>query len=68
MSLGAAEQLSTATRTPPALLAEAAGGLVEALAELRDLVRGIHPPVLADRGLGRRGPRAGPGQPAATSR
>jgi signal transduction histidine kinase len=34
------------------LLAEARQSSALALAELRDLVRGIHPPVLADRGLG----------------
>jgi signal transduction histidine kinase len=34
-----------------ALLAEARESSAKALAELRDLVRGIHPPVLADRGL-----------------
>jgi len=34
-----------------ALLIEARDGSAKALAELRDLVRGIHPPVLADRGL-----------------
>jgi signal transduction histidine kinase len=34
-----------------ALLYEARDASVQALAELRDLVRGIHPPVLADRGL-----------------
>jgi signal transduction histidine kinase len=34
-----------------ALLYEARDASVRALAELRDLVRGIHPPVLADRGL-----------------
>jgi len=34
-----------------ALLFEARDASVRALAELRDLVRGIHPPVLADRGL-----------------
>jgi signal transduction histidine kinase len=33
------------------LLAEARESSAKALAELRDLVRGIHPPVLADRGL-----------------
>ena len=33
------------------LLAEARRGTREALEELRDLARGIHPPVLADRGL-----------------
>jgi signal transduction histidine kinase len=34
-----------------ALLYEARDASVKALTELRDLVRGIHPPVLADRGL-----------------
>jgi signal transduction histidine kinase len=34
-----------------ALLIEARDNSAKALAELRDLVRGIHPPVLADRGL-----------------
>jgi signal transduction histidine kinase len=34
-----------------ALLYEARDASVKALGELRDLVRGIHPPVLADRGL-----------------
>ncbi|MFG2293437.1 histidine kinase [Streptomyces sp. NPDC048603] len=34
------------------LLVEARKNSSEALAELRDLVRGIHPPVLAERGLG----------------
>jgi signal transduction histidine kinase len=34
-----------------ALLIEARDASARALAELRDLVRGIHPPVLADRGL-----------------
>ncbi|MFF0016127.1 sensor histidine kinase [Streptomyces sp. NPDC005374] len=34
------------------LLAQARQSSVEALTELRDLVRGIHPPVLAERGLG----------------
>jgi signal transduction histidine kinase len=33
------------------LIAEARVGAAEALAELRDLARGIHPPILADRGL-----------------
>jgi signal transduction histidine kinase len=52
MTLYAAEQLlednPAAVR---ALLAEARGSSAKALAELRDLVRGINPPVLADRGL-----------------
>ncbi|MFB7495456.1 sensor histidine kinase [Streptomyces sp. NPDC056161] len=34
------------------LLAQARRSSAEALGELRDLVRGIHPPVLAERGLG----------------
>jgi signal transduction histidine kinase len=34
------------------LLSQARRNSVEALEELRDLVRGIHPPVLAERGLG----------------
>jgi signal transduction histidine kinase len=35
-----------------ALVAEARQTATRALAELRELVRGVHPPVLADRGLG----------------
>ncbi|MGI5454202.1 sensor histidine kinase [Streptomyces sp. CA-249302] len=34
------------------LISQARKSSVDALAELRDLVRGIHPPVLAERGLG----------------
>ncbi|MEU9349472.1 sensor histidine kinase [Streptomyces griseoloalbus] len=34
------------------LIAQARASSVEALSELRELVRGIHPPVLAERGLG----------------
>ncbi|MGV9456174.1 sensor histidine kinase [Streptomyces sp. NPDC003635] len=34
------------------LIAQARKSSVDALSELRDLVRGIHPPVLAERGLG----------------
>ncbi|MQA01182.1 MAG: sensor histidine kinase [Streptosporangiales bacterium] len=52
MNLGMAEEL--VDRDPQAareLLAEARQSSSQALAELRDLVRGIHPPVLADRGL-----------------
>jgi signal transduction histidine kinase len=52
MSLGMAEE--TVARDPAAareLLAEARAASSQALSELRDLVRGIHPPVLADRGL-----------------
>lgn len=52
MSLGMAEQhLETNPEAVRALIAEARLGAAEALAELRDLARGIHPPVLADRGL-----------------
>ncbi|MEU5425447.1 sensor domain-containing protein [Streptomyces olivoreticuli] len=53
MSLGTIEAL---IEQDPArakrLLATARADSAEALAELRDLVRGIHPPVLAERGLG----------------
>ena len=52
MNLGMAEEM--VTRDPAqaaALLTEARESASTALSELRDLVRGIHPPVLADRGL-----------------
>ncbi|MGW2324397.1 sensor histidine kinase [Streptomyces sp. NPDC001700] len=53
MSLGTIEAL---IEKDPAqakeLIAAARTNSAEALAELRDLVRGIHPPVLAERGLG----------------
>jgi signal transduction histidine kinase len=52
MSIGLAEELMT--RDPAAaqrLLGEARDASGLALVELRDLVRGIHPPVLAERGL-----------------
>jgi signal transduction histidine kinase len=52
MTLDTAEQLlDTSPETTRALLAEARLASVRALVELRGLVRGIHPPVLADRGL-----------------
>jgi signal transduction histidine kinase len=51
MTLDAADQLLTGNPAARALLAEARESSAKALAELRDLVRGIHPPVLADRGL-----------------
>jgi signal transduction histidine kinase len=52
MSLGLAEQmLREDPNAVQALLVEARESTAEALAELRDLVRGIHPPILADRGL-----------------
>jgi len=53
MSLGMAEQrLDADPDAARQLLVEAKLGAREALEELRDLARGIHPPVLADRGLG----------------
>jgi signal transduction histidine kinase len=52
MSLGMAEDLlASDPDAAQGLLAEAREATGLALAELRDLVRGIHPPVLADRGL-----------------
>jgi signal transduction histidine kinase len=52
MSLGMAEQkLTDDPERAGELLAEARLGAENALRELRDLARGIHPPVLADRGL-----------------
>ncbi len=53
MSLRAAEQLMpTSPEAALALIGEARETSSRALADLRDLVRGIYPPVLADRGLG----------------
>ncbi|GAA4085471.1 sensor histidine kinase [Actinomadura miaoliensis] len=52
MNIGLAEELMK--QNPEAaqeLLAEARAASGQALTELRDLVRGIHPPVLAERGL-----------------
>jgi signal transduction histidine kinase len=52
MSIGMAEQkLGTDPEAARAMLVEARRGAREALEELRDLARGIHPPVLTDRGL-----------------
>jgi signal transduction histidine kinase len=51
MTLDAIEQQLANPDAARALLAEAKQSSVKALSELRDLVRGIHPPVLADRGL-----------------
>jgi signal transduction histidine kinase len=52
MSLGMAEQrLADDPERAGELLAEARAGAEAALKELRDLARGIHPPVLTDRGL-----------------
>ena len=53
MTLDAAGQIIDSNpEAARALLWEARDASVKALAELRALVRGIHPPVLADRGLG----------------
>jgi signal transduction histidine kinase len=53
MSLRAAEQLMRANpEAAQALVAEARETSSRALDDLRSLVRGIYPPVLADRGLG----------------
>jgi signal transduction histidine kinase len=53
MSLQAAERLfPTSPEAALALISEAKENSSRALTELRDLVRGIYPPVLADRGLG----------------
>ncbi len=52
MTLDAAGQLiDTSPAAARTLLNEARDSSINALAELRDLIRGIHPPVLADRGL-----------------
>ncbi len=52
MNLGLAEELlATDPEAAAALLAEARGVTTSALGDLRSVVRGIHPPVLADRGL-----------------
>ncbi|TDC81209.1 sensor histidine kinase [Actinomadura sp. 7K507] len=53
MSLGAIEHLlDKDPEKARLLLSETRKSSAQALHELRDLVRGIHPPVLADRGLG----------------
>lgn len=52
MSVGLAEKLvHTDPEAAAALLREARESTVSALDDLRSVVRGIHPPVLADRGL-----------------
>jgi signal transduction histidine kinase len=52
MNLGMAEELLPSDQQAAvALIADARESSRAALAELRSLVRGIHPPVLADRGL-----------------
>jgi signal transduction histidine kinase len=53
MNLGMAEQkFANDPEAARELVAEARVGIEVALKELRDLARGIHPPVLTDRGLG----------------
>ncbi|MEV6213058.1 sensor histidine kinase [Kitasatospora sp. NPDC051914] len=53
MTLGTIEHLmETDQAAARELLSEARQSSARALQELRDLVRGIHPPVLAERGLG----------------
>jgi signal transduction histidine kinase len=53
MSIGLAEQLmKTNPDAAQQLMAEAREASGHALVELRSLVRGIHPPVLAERGFG----------------
>jgi len=53
MNLRAVERLiPTSPEAALALVAEARETSARALTELRELVRGVHPPVLADRGLG----------------
>jgi signal transduction histidine kinase len=53
MNLGLAEQkLAADPEAARGLVAEARAGVEQALRELRDLARGVHPPVLTDRGLG----------------
>ena len=52
MSIGMAEQkLASDPAAAQELLADARRSAQDALHELRDLARGIHPPVLSDRGL-----------------
>jgi signal transduction histidine kinase len=53
MTLSAADEvLDQNPAAARALLHEARAASAKALTEIRDLVRGIHPPVLADRGIG----------------
>jgi signal transduction histidine kinase len=51
MNLGLAEQLLNGDEQARALIAEARSSAGTALEGLRDIVRGIYPPVLAERGL-----------------
>ncbi|WP_248964679.1 sensor histidine kinase [Sphaerisporangium perillae] len=53
MTLGAAEELvDSDPKAAKALIAKVREASAASLVELRQLVRGIHPPVLAERGLG----------------
>jgi signal transduction histidine kinase len=53
MTIGLAEsQIATDPEAARQLMAEARASATTALGELRSVVRGIHPPVLADRGVG----------------
>jgi signal transduction histidine kinase len=53
LNLGMAEQkFRSDPEEAERLVAEARAGVAEAIRELRDLSRGIYPPVLADRGIG----------------
>jgi signal transduction histidine kinase len=53
MTIGAAERLMDSDpQAARALMAKAKEASAETLAELRRVIRGVHPPVLAERGLG----------------
>jgi signal transduction histidine kinase len=53
MNLGMAEDMfDSDPEAARAMLADARAGAHTAMTELRDLVRGMHPPLLADRGVG----------------
>ncbi|OLB74485.1 MAG: hypothetical protein AUI14_23390 [Actinobacteria bacterium 13_2_20CM_2_71_6] len=53
MNLGMAEDIfDTDPDAARAMLGNARAGAYTAMTELRDLIRGIHPPLLADRGIG----------------
>ncbi|WP_160050286.1 MULTISPECIES: histidine kinase [unclassified Nocardiopsis] len=51
MRLGVAREAVDADPAVAALLRDAHEGTEEAMAELREVIRGIYPPILADRGL-----------------
>ena len=58
MNIGLAEQqLTKDPEKAQEHLAEARASAAAALQDLRDLARGIHPPILSDRGLERRSVR-----------